>query len=106
MVQDISTGLSEKEYTLLDGVSRGQKLEELLCTICNTLGEVGSLTEEKADVEFLLSVVGSYLISKKQGKLSDDVLHPNELFDANLFPMLDNVTLEVEDITEEETDEG
>ena len=102
MVQDISTGLSEDVYTLPDGVSRGQKLEELLTSICNALGEVGSLTEEKADVGFLLSVVGSYLISKKQGKLVDDVVHPNELFDTNLFPMLDNVTLEEEEIIDDE----
>ncbi len=103
MVQDISTGLSEETYTLPDGVSRGQQLEELLTTVCNGLGEVGSLTEEKADIGFLLSVVGSYLISKKQGKLSDDVIHPNELFDANLFPALDAYEgVTTEEITEDE----
>lgn len=102
MVSNISTGLSEDEYTLPIGETRGSKLEELLTTACNALGEIGSLTENKADVEFLLSVVGSYLISKKNGTLPEDAVPPNELFDTNLFPMLDEVSLEVEEIGEDE----
>ena len=102
MISNVSTGLSEDEYTLPIGMTRGNKLEELLTTVCNALGEVGSLTENKADIEFLISVLGSYLISKKNGTLPVDVVHPNELFDTNLFPMLDEATFEVQEIEEEE----
>lgn len=106
MVQDISTGLSVGTYSLEEGETRGQKLEELLTVVCEALGEVGDLTENKADIGFLLSVVGTYLISKRANKLDDDVLHPNQLFDDNLFPMLDKVELTEEDIPLEEEVDG
>jgi len=102
MVSNISTGLSEDVYHLPIGRTRGKELERLLTTACYALGDIGSLTENKADVEFLLSVVGTYLISKNNGTLPEDVVHPDELFNTNLFPMLDNVTLEVEEIGEDE----
>lgn len=105
MVQDITTGLMGDTYTLEDGESRGQKLEKLLTTVCNTLGEIGDLTEGKADVGFLLNIQGTYLIGLKAGTLNisdEGFRHPNELFDENLFPMLDTVELREEDIEEEE----
>jgi hypothetical protein len=102
MISEISSGLSEDTYTLPEGVTKGQKLEELLYTICISLGEIGSLTENKADVEFLLSIVGTYIISKNKGELPEDVVHPNELFDRNLFPMLANYTVHKEEIKEDE----
>lgn len=102
MVTTISTGLSQDSYELAEGETRGTKLEELLTTACNALGDIGTLTENKADVEFLLSIMGSYLISKKQETLPTDVVHPNELFDTNLFPMLDEAVLEVEEIEDED----
>jgi len=101
MISNISTGLSEDTYVLPEGLTRGEKLEELLGTICTSLGEVGSLTENKADVEFLISIMGTYLISKKNDTLPEDVVHPNELFDKNLFPMLDNYTLGQEEIVDD-----
>lgn len=105
MIQDITTGLMEDTYSMPDGITRGQKLEELLTTVCNTLGEIGSLTEGKADVGFLLNIQGTYLIGKKAGALNLDdegFRHPNELFDENLFPMLDTFELIEEPIEEEE----
>lgn len=102
MVQDISIGLSTGSYELAEDETRGIKLEKLLTTACEALGEIGDLTENKADVGFLLSVVGSYLIALKQGTLDDDALPPHKLFDANLFPMLDEYELTEEAIPDDE----
>lgn len=97
MIKTISTGLSEDEYALAKGYTRGEKLEEILTVVCNKLGEAGSLTENKADLEFMLSIVGSYLMTLKKGELPEDSKPPSVLFDERLFPILDNV-LEEEEI--------
>ena len=102
MISNISTGLSVDNYSIDDVLDRGKKLEELLTTACEALGEIGSLTENKADIEFLLNVVGSYLISKNNNSLPEDVKHPYELFNDNLFPMLDTVEVGEEVIGEDD----
>lgn len=101
MLRSISEGLSNDIYS--DGIiDRGAELEELLTIICTTLGEVGTLTENKADVEFLLGIQGTYLISKKRDKLPDDAQPPSYLYNSNLFPMIDKMEeVVVEDIVDE-----
>jgi hypothetical protein len=101
-ISNISNGLSNEEYDSSVYSSRGEKLEELLTIVCNTLGEVGSLTENKADVSFLLSIVGSYLIGLKNKSLDIDTVPPNVLFNTNLFPLLDNYTDRREEIPADE----
>ena len=90
MLSNIAQGLSYDGYKVPE--DRGEKLEVLLTTVCNTLGEVGSLTDNKADIEFILSVVGSYLIAKKNGNLPEDAQPPSYIFNTSLFPILDGST--------------
>jgi len=100
MIRDISEGMSNivTKYEVED---RGVELEEELTSICIGLGRVGNLTENKADTEFVLSVVGSYLMAKNTGKLPDDAKPPSYIFNENLFPAIDSM----EDVIVEEIEE-
>ena len=79
-------------------MTRGTKLEGLLSTVFLTLEEVKELTDNKADIEFLLSIVGSYITAKNDGTLQEVHKTPSELFDDVVFPMLDESTIDVEEI--------
>ena len=103
MLSNISEGLSCEGYDPKQYEDRGERLEVLLTTVCQTLGEVGSITENKADVEFILGVVGSYLITKKKNKLPEDSRPPSYIFNTSLFPILDNSDeIKTEDIEDGE----
>ena len=97
MIKEISEGISNLVPTYIVE-DRGEELERLLTNICRGLGRVDNLTEGKADVEFVLGVVGSYLIAKDTGKLPDDTKPPSYIFNENLFPAIDNM----EDVVVEE----
>ena len=104
MVQDVSNGLSNTSRMdeLFDG-DRGGELEYYLTEVCEFLGMAGNLTDEKADMEFMLGVVGSYLIAKQEGTLPEDTRPPRDLFNENLFPALDNMEeVDTEVIEEDE----
>jgi len=100
MLQEITTALSEFNETakLNESKTRGQYTEELLTNICNLLGEVGSITNNNADVEFIIGVVASYLITKERGNLAEDVRPPSVLFDEVLFPQIDTMEIRKERI--------
>ena len=100
MLQEITTALSEFNETakLNESKTRGQYTEELLTNICNLLGEVGSITNNNADVEFIIGVVASYLITKERGNLAEDVKPPSVLFDEVLFPQIDTMEIRKERI--------
>ena len=83
-------------------MTRGKQLEGLMTTVFLTLKEAEELTEGKINLEFMLSIVGSYITAKGEGKLDDDVLPPSQLFEERIFPIVDGSTLEVEDIEEDE----
>jgi len=94
----ISTGLNEGKVIgeYLPDEAKGVLVEELLTEVCTNLSEVGGLLDNKADLEFLLQIVGSYLISKEAGTLDKDVLTPSKLFEVNLIPMLRESRVEEE----------
>ena len=106
MIQDISLGLSEYVEEDLDYTSRGEVLEELLTDACIALGKAGKLTENKADLEMVLGVVGAYLITKSRGTLPEDSKPPSYIFNRNLFPILDNGILEEDTIDAESEQEA
>lgn len=83
-------------------MTRGEQLEGLLTTTFLSLRESEVLTKEKIDLEFMLSIVGSYITAKETDKLADDAKKPYEIFDERIFPIVDESTLEVEDIPEDE----
>ena len=82
--------------------TRGEILEAKMTTVFLKLQEAGKLTEDKIDLEFLLSIVGSYITAKQQGKLAEEYKTPAEIFDERIFPIVDDSTLEVEEILEDE----
>ena len=79
-------------------MNRGQQLEGLLTTVFLGLKEAEQLTEEKIDLEFMLTIVGSYITAKENGKLSEDHKEPHEIFEERIFPIVDNSELTVEEI--------
>ena len=104
MINEISTALMGTGIgEVLAGLSRGEELEDKLTEVCNLLGEVGDLTEGKADVELLTSIVATYLISVSNGSIPDEAQPPSVLFDEIVFPQLDDFTeVVVEEIPEDE----
>jgi len=78
--------------------NRGEKLEKLLTTTFLSLREAEELTDSKIDLEFMLSIVGSYITSKEKDKLEEEFKTPAEIFEERIFPLVDSSTLEVEAI--------
>ena len=101
MIKDVSEGMSNIVPTTRY-VDKGVRLENILTSICNDLGRVGNLTNNNADVDFLVGVVGSYLISKHEGKLGSDYKPPSDIFNDILFPQIESMELEVQEIAEDE----
>ena len=103
-IQSISQGVSYNigEEVIGEGISRGAQLEIILTNVCNNLSMAGSLTEHKADLEFVLGVVGSYLISTQNSTLGIDAEPPRVIFDETLFPILDNM----EEVIVEKIEDG
>ena len=83
-------------------MNRGQQLEGLLTTVFLGLKEAEQLTEEKIDLEFMLSIVGSYITAKELGKLDEGHKEPHEIFEERIFPIVDNSEITVEEIPEDE----
>jgi len=90
-IQSISQGVTYIGESIGEGVSRGEQLEIVLTNVCKNLAIAGGLTEHKADLEFVLGVVASYLISTQNSTLSIDAEPPRAIFDETLFPILDNM---------------
>jgi hypothetical protein len=82
--------------------TRGKILEDLMTTVFRQLQEAEKLTEGKIDLEFILTIVGSYLTAKDAGDLEDDVREPAELFEERIFPIVDGSTITVEAIEDDE----
>jgi len=102
MINNVSEGLSKYVTEDLTYATRGEVLEDVLTEVCERLGEAGVITENKADLEMVLGVVGAYLIAKNKDTLPEDSKPPSYIFDNSLFPMLDNEIAEEEIINEEE----
>lgn len=96
MIKEISDSLAKGNYNIPDGKDKGEELEFLLTEVCTILGEVGSLTKQKADVDFILGIVGSYMISQKEGTLLADTKPPSFLFNDILFPAIEDSVIDVE----------
>jgi len=82
--------------------TRGEQLEGLLTTTFLSLQEAEQLTQEKIDLEFMLTIVGSYITAKEKGTLEEEHKTPSEIFDERIFPIVDNSELTVEEIPEDE----
>ncbi len=100
MINNVSEGMKDCVSTEFHrGTTSGKQLEDILTIVCNKLGRASVLTEGKADLEFLLGIVASYLLSRHRGKLGEDALPPSILFDERVFPQIDNFQeVEVEEI--------
>jgi len=81
--------------------TRGDILEAKLTTVFRELRAVEEITEEKVSTEFMLNIVGSYLLSKDAGKLAEGYTTPARLFDERFIPIIDE-----SDTTEEEIEDG
>ena len=81
--------------------TRGEILEAKLTTIFTKIQEVEEITSNKVSTEFMLNIVGSYLLSKEAGKLAEGYKEPSELFDERFIPIIDEVEL-IEEAIEDE----
>ncbi len=114
LINDIAgsyTGYGEGDYSGVSIPDKAELLEEYLISICSSLSEVSKLTEGKANVEYLLSIVGSYLLGIQSEELDLDVTPPKVLFEESLYPSLDamleeEITVEVIDDEEQINRDG
>ena len=88
MINEISNMLMCETGTV-EYMNRGKQLENILTKVCNLLGEAGTLTEGKADMEFLTGIVASYLKAVESATLEEGTETPGELFETRVFPQLD-----------------
>jgi len=104
IINSISYALRDKEYDSC-GMSDEDKaglLQTELIRICNSLGECNNLTDNKGvDIEYLLSIVGSYLIGIKDGTLEEDVKPPEKLFIESLYPNIKELEVVKEQLNDE-----
>ena len=93
-IADTTDGGIPAEYS-----SKGEFLQDKLVDICSNLGLIARATEGKANITQLLSIVGAYLLSMKQGKLDTDHKKPYELFDEFLLPAIKEMEESIDDGT-------
>jgi hypothetical protein len=106
MVQDIAVALQDEEGIEIPGdMTRGEYTEILLTQVCYMLGDVATLTKGNADIEFILGIVGSYIITKDRGGLEEDTKPPGVLFDDILFPQIDTMEIKKEAIADGDSDD-
>lgn len=100
---------TDENYESFTDSERAIELEDHLIGVCNHLAEAQKLTYSKnIDVEYLLNVVGSYLMGVQEGQLDDSTEPPSKLFEESLYPALHNIDNEVikeidDDSTEDST---
>ncbi len=73
-----------EDYTI------GEYVEDELYSACNSLAAVAAVTEGKIDVEFLLQIVGAYMVAKKKGDLAEDTVPPCEIFDTTMVEAMES----------------
>lgn len=83
-------------------------LEESLYTICNQLAEIEKITGNRnINVEYLLTIVGSYVLGIQDGTLDiEQTEPPSVLFEQSLFPSLANTSTVEKEIIDAEIDDG
>ena len=88
MINEISNMLMCETGTV-EYIDRGKQLEHILTNVCDLLGEAGTLTEGKADIEFLTGIVASYIKAVDSGTIEEGTEAPGKLFEDRVFPQLD-----------------
>lgn len=99
---------TEVDYTKGSEHIRAIMLEDTLRDVCNSLVKAEKLTgDKKIDIEYLLNVVGSYLMGMQEGQLGDLTEPPSKLFEESLFPALQNINNEViKEIDDDDTEDS
>jgi hypothetical protein len=110
VVNAIAFGLKDyvedSDIEILDDTTIGEFVEDNLMIACQSLAEVAKITEGKIDVDFLLSIVGSYMVSSANGELEDETPPPSEIFDTTMVDAMENYVEPTKETIEEEEDEG
>lgn len=99
----------ETDYSQGCVTVKSDLLEEALVGICDNLAKVENITGRKnIDVEYLLNIVGSYLLGIQDGSLDEDTTEPpSKLFEVSLFPALENTDNTVtKEIDNDSTDDS
>jgi hypothetical protein len=101
-VNAIAHGLKDYvgELELEDGETIGEFVEDELISACNSIANVCSITEGKIDVDFLLSIVGAYLVSNFMGELPEGTEPPSEIFNTTMVEAMN------QEITKEDVEDG
>lgn len=91
------------EYEDIDDKERAKRLQDVLEDVCGNLSEATQLLHNKpVNIEYLLSIVSSYLIGIQDGSISTkDTLPPYVLFEENLLPNLENTETVLKETIEE-----
>lgn len=93
---------TDEDYTSYSVKERSVELQEHLMSVCNHLASAERLTDnKKIDIEYLLNVVGSYLMGIQEGQLdADKTEKPSVLFETSLYPAIakidENITKEID----------
>ena len=79
-------------------------LEDHLLNICESLAEANKLTEDKnVNIEYLLTIVGSYLMGVQEGTLDvTSTEPPSKLFEESLYPSIEAAGIIDTEVIEED----
>ena len=112
LINDIAhnyDGVCDTDFSEASESTLSVMLEDSLTNICNELAKAHQLLHNKSiDIEYLLTIVGSYLMGIQQGTLDKDTEPPSKIFELSLYPTLANMSDEIitEVIEEDEDDDG
>ena len=100
---------TDEDYTKYSVEEKSEALQDSLMSVCDHIALVNRITDDKKiDVEYLLNVVGSYLMGIQEGQLDINTTEPpSKLFETSLYPALDKIDGEVvKEVDSDESDDS
>lgn len=95
------------EYSRYTDKDKAIILELALTVVCENLYKAHLLTYSKSiDIEYLLNVVGSYLMGMQEGHLNEQTERPSKLFEESLYPSLQNISEVTKELIDDSTEDS
>ena len=98
--------ITDENIELLEGETIGEFIEDALTNVCYSLASVAKITEGKIDTDFLLSIVGSYILAGEQGELEEGTDSPAGMFDTTMVDAMENFEVDVQKMEEAKEEDG